>query len=78
MLFDPGQVETAGDKGVGISHLLDDFAGGLAGSVARLRVHKDEQRVCLLGAATYHMLQGSDVFERVEGHYPVVVVSCQQ
>lgn len=78
MLYDPGQVETAGDEGVGIGHFLDDFAGGLPGSVARLCVYEDEQRICLLGAAAHNVLKGGDVFERVEGHHSVIVVSCQQ
>lgn len=77
-LFDPGDVETAGDEGVGVGHFLDDLAGGLAGAVTRLRVHKDEQRVCLLGAAAHDVLQRGDVFEGVEGHHPVVVVPGQQ
>lgn len=77
-LFDPGDVETASDEGVGVGHLLDDLAGGLAGAVARLCVHEDEQRVRLLGAAAYDVLQGGDVLEGVERHHPVVVVPCQQ
>ncbi len=77
-LFDPGDVETAGDEGVGVGHLLDDLAGGLAGAVARLRVHEDEQRVCLLGAAAYNVLQGGDVLEGVQRHHPVVMVPRQQ
>lgn len=77
-LFDPGDVETASDEGVGVGHLLDDLAGGLAGAVARLCVHEDEQRVRLLGAAAYDVLQGGDVLEGVERHHPVIVVSCQQ
>lgn len=37
--FDPGDVETASDEGVGVGHLLDHLAGGLSGAVARLCVH---------------------------------------
>lgn len=77
-LFHPGDVETAGDKGVGVGHLLDDLAGGLAGAVARLGVHQDEERVGLLGAAAHDVLQGGDVLERVQGHHAVVVVTRQQ
>ena len=77
-LFDPGDVETASDEGVGVGHLLDDLAGGLAGAMARLCVHEDEQRVRLLGAAAYGVLQGGDVLEGVERHHPVVVVPRQQ
>lgn len=77
-LFDPGDVEAAGDEGVGVRHLLDDLAGGLAGAVARLSVHEDEQRVRLLGVAAHDVLQGGDVLERVEGHHAVVVVPRQQ
>lgn len=67
-----------GDEGVGVCHLLDDFAGGLAGSVARLCVHQDEEGVCLLGVAAYDVLQGGDVLQRVERHHPVVVIPRQQ
>lgn len=77
-LFHPGDVETAGDEGVGVRHLLDDLAGGLAGAVARLGVHQDEERVGLLGAAAHDVLQGGDVLERVQGHHAVVVVARQQ
>lgn len=77
-LFHPGDVETAGDEGVGVGHLLDDLAGGLAGAVARLGVHQDEERVGLLGAAAHNVLQGGDVLERVQGHNAVVVVASQQ
>lgn len=77
-LFDPGDVETAGDEGVRVRHLLDHLAGGFAGTVAGLCVHEDEQRVRLLGAAAHDVLQGGDVFERVERHHPVVVVTGQQ
>lgn len=76
--FDPGDVETASDEGVGVGHLLDDLAGGLASAVTWLCVHKDEQRVCLLGAAAYDVLQGGDVLEGVERHHPVIVVPRQQ
>lgn len=77
-LFDPREVETAGDEGVSVCHLLDDFAGGFAGSVSRLGVHEDEQGICLLGVAADSVLQGGDVFQRVERHHPVVVVPRQQ
>lgn len=77
-LFDPGDVEATGDEGVGVRHLLDDLAGGLAGAVARLGVHMDEQWVPLLEAAAHDVLQGGDVFEGVQGHHPVVVIARQQ
>ena len=77
-LFDPRDVETAGDECVGVGHLLDDFAGGLAGTVTGLCVDKDEQGICLLGATAHNVLQGGNVFEGVERHYPVIVVPCQQ
>lgn len=77
-LFDPGEVEAVGDEGVGVRHLLDDFAGGFAGPVAWLCVHEDEEGVCLLGVAAYNVLEGGDVLQGVERHYPVVVVPRQQ
>lgn len=77
-LFDPGDVETASDEGVGVGHLLDDLAGGLASAMTWLCVHKDEQRVCLLGAAAHDVLQGGDILEGVERYHPVIVVPCQQ
>lgn len=43
-----------------------------------LRVHEDEQRICLLRTAADCVLQGGDVFERVERHHPVVVIPRQQ
>lgn len=46
--------------------------------MTRLCVHKDEQRVCLLGAAAHDVLQGGDILEGVERHHPVIVVPCQQ
>lgn len=77
-LFDPGYIETASNKGVGVSHLLDDLAGGLASAMTWLCVHKDEKRICLLGAAAYGVLQRGNVLEGVERHHPVIVISCQQ
>ena len=77
-LFDPGDLETASDEGVGVRHLLDDLAGGFAGAVSRLCVHEDEEGVGLLGAAAHDVLQGGDVLQRVEGHHAVVVVTGEQ
>lgn len=77
-LFDPGQIETASDKGVGVGHLLNHLAGGFAGAVARLCVHEDEEGVWLFGGTAHGVLQGCDVLERVEGHHPVIVVPGQQ
>lgn len=77
-LFDPRDVETASNEGVSVSHLLNDFAGGLSSTVAWLCVHKDEKGICLLGAATYNVLQSGDVLEGMQRHYPVIVVACQQ
>lgn len=61
--FDPGDVEAAGDECICVGHLLDDLAGGLAGTVARLGVHVDEQRVTLAHPATHHVLQCGDILE---------------
>lgn len=77
-LFDPGDVQTVGDEGVSVSHLLDDLAGGLASTVSRLCVHENKQRVCLLGAPSDDGLQGGDVLEGVEGNHAVVMVPRQQ
>lgn len=77
-LFDPGDVETASYKGIGVSHFLDDLSSGLARAVTGLCVHKDEQRVLLLGAAAHNVLKGGNVLEGVQRHHPVIVVPRQQ
>lgn len=46
--------------------------------MTRLRVHEDEQGICLLGVAAHNVLQGGDVFKGVERHHPVIVISCEQ
>lgn len=46
--------------------------------MARFCIHEDEQRVRLLGTAAHNVLQGSDVFEGVKGHHPIIVVTRQQ
>lgn len=77
-LFDPGNVETVSDECVSVSHLLNDLTGGLSGAVSRLCVHKNKQRVCLLGAPSNNVLQGGDVLEGVKRYHPVIVVPSQQ
>lgn len=77
-LFDPGDFETVGDECVSVGHLLDDLTGGLSGAVSRLCVHKNKQRVCLLGAPSNDVLQSGDVLEGVERDHAVVVVPGQQ
>lgn len=77
-LFDPGYFETVSDECVCVGHLLDDLAGGFAGTVPRLCVHKYKQRVCLLGAPSNDVLQGGDVLEGVERYHAVIMVPSQQ
>lgn len=77
-LFDPGNFETVGDECISVGHLLNDLTGGLSGSVSRLCVHKNKQRVCLLGAPSNNVLQGGDVLEGVERYHTVIVVPSQQ
>ena len=76
--LDPGDFKAASYEGVGVGHLLDDLAGGLAGAVARLGVHVDEQGVGLLGPAAHHVLQGGNVLERMERDHAVVVGAWEQ
>lgn len=77
-LFNPGNVETFRDERVRVSHLLNDLTGGLSGTVSRLCIHKNKQRVCLLGAPSNNVLQGGDVLEGVERNHTVIVVPSQQ
>lgn len=46
--------------------------------MSRLCVHKNKQRVCLLGVPSNNVLQGGDVLEGVERYHTVIVVPSQQ
>lgn len=54
------------------------LGGGLPSAVPAAGVHPDHQRLALCGTAPHPVLQGSAVFEGVEGHHAVIVVCCQK